>query len=1115
MVYQVVWVRELVLVFGATTFAVSTVLTTFMGGLALGSFYFGRRSEKIVRPLRLYGWIEIGIGLYGLAVPLIFAALPNIYQPFWQRLHVSFFGLSLIRFLFAALVLLLPTALMGATLPVLSSYYARDLRSLGLRVGSLYSLNTFGAVIGAAATGFFLIPGLGMQATTVVAAAMNIILGVIALSVARLEEAQPAPASAPLALSDTSETHLRKGKRWLLAWLPALINSRRAAREQNQSAASTASLTASSAPVTRPPGRAGVITVLAGFALSGFIALSYEVIWSRVLALIIGSSVYAFSIMLTTFLIGLAVGASFASRFVDKIKRRVLAFAFIEIGVGITSLVGAYLFNDLPYIFVQLYRWLDGSTLGVLLFARFLVASLVMIVPTLLLGALFPLVVRIISDSARDRATGRTVGDAYAANTLGAIAGSFASGFILIPWLGLLDSLRICAALNFVIAAALFIVVRLNRVPTRSHEIAQAAGQQKQRRAKRKTFVAPGELSPRSRRIVSATGFAASAVLVVVVVLFEPPWDSEVMSSAVYRYAPSMSSMSRQELFEYLKRGQGESIFYKEGITATVAVQQQGGGRVLKVNGKPEASTTGDMPTQILIGSLPLLMREHTENVLMIGLGSGITLGSVEQFPIKQITCVELEPAVVEASRYFDDVNNRPLDDPRLRMVSNDGRNFIFTSDEKFDVIISEPSNPWLTGVANLFTLEYFMRGAERLKDDGLFSQWLQIYEMSPEDVKTLVATFRKAFAYVYIFRGSEGDLMLIGSKRERQLNLQAIKSHFNYPKVTADLKRINTSSAADLLSRFYLGPAQIDKFCGAAPINTDDNALIEFSAPRRVGTAEETVVRNVTELLAHATSFGEYLAGHSAYAHGEADFLIEAALGAIKRADTARAEQYVDYSLELAETAQAHSVRGELRLARGNEPGALESWQQALALDPNHFYTLINMGKVYLTKQDATRAATYLDRAVAIQPESARAHHLRGLAYQARGDNASAVKEYRRTLPDAQYTRGIPTFYLNFGAALAPLGLYEEAAQMFEEYARLAPNDFEAHYQLGAVYEIMAERTLDDQMTARAVEELKRALTLKPNHAMSHYYLSKAYRRLGLYDEAEAEFEKYERFSP
>jgi spermidine synthase len=1055
LVYQVIWVRELVLVFGATTFAVSTVLTAFMGGLALGSYYFGRRSETVARPLRLYGLLEIGIGVYGLAVPLIFATLPLVYHSLLGRLQLPFFSLSIVRFVFATLVLIVPTALMGATLPVLASFYSRDAARIGLRVGSLYALNTFGAVLGAGATGFLLIPTLGMNFATTTAASINILLGVVALTISRKAEAAPPMHAAAVDLADGPVIYKR-------------------ARSSGKGI-----------------GPRQVTVVVAGFAVSGFVALAYEVIWSRVLSLIIGSSVYAFSIMLTTFLIGLAAGATIASRLADRIRRPVLMFGIIEAAIGVTSLMGAYLFNDLPYVFVQLYRWIDSTDFGLLLFARFLIAAFVMIVPTFLLGALFPLVVRIVSSGKQTRTTGRTVGDAYAANTVGAIAGSFASGFVLIPWLGLLGSMRLCVALNFAVAGVAFVASR-DRL------------KKKQQRQLRPALYSAATL-----------GVAVSALLIVVVVLIEPPWDPEVMSSAVYRYAPSLTDKSRKDLFDFLKRGQGETLFYKEGITATVAVQRQSGGRVLKVNGKPEASTAGDMPTQILIGALPLLVRERTDDVLLIGLGSGVTLGSVEQFPVKRVTCVELEPAVIEASRQFEDVNNHPLDDPRLKMVSNDGRNFIYTTDQKFDVIVSEPSNPWVTGVANLFTLEYFKRGAERLKEDGLFSQWLQIYEMAPEDVRTLIATFRAAFPQVYLFRGAEGDLMLLGSKGERRLDLSVLQSHLDEPKVGEDLKRINTTRSSDIVSRFYLGPAEVTTLAAGARLNTDDNALIEFNAPRRVGSTEETVARNLKQLLAYAASPLPYLDGGAAFAGAEAGLLTEAALGAVKRNDEARGEQFAKYSLEFGETAQGYDVLGELQSARGDEAGAIQSWLAALQLDPNHFFTLIDLGKAYLTKQDLSRSVPYLDRAIQIDSTSARAHHLRGLAYQAAGDSANAALEYRKALPDAKYTHSVQTYYLNFGTALMQIGLYEEAAQMLEEFTRLSPNDFDGHFQLGAAYEIQSEHSLDDATTRRSVEELKLALGLQPKHAMSHYYLSKAYRRLEQYDLADAEFELYERLSP
>jgi spermidine synthase len=1065
LVYQVIWVRELVLVFGATTFAVSTVLTAFMGGLALGSFYFGRRSEQIKHPLKLYALLEIGIGIYGLAVPFIFAALPSVYQPIWRLLQLSFFFLSIVRFLFAALVLILPTALMGATLPILASYYARERKHIGLHVGTLYTLNTFGAVLGAAATGFVLIPALGMRVTTFIAAAINIVLGLVALRFSKAYESTEAPDSQPPS-TDESE-------------VPAADKPKPAARKKRRNPKwATAALFAPQFSST------AIIVVLASFALSGFIALCYEVIWSRILALIIGSSVYAFSIMLSTFLIGLALGAAIISRFVDRIKNHVIAFALIEIGVGVSSFAGAYFFNELPFMFVRLHHSFASSSIGILLMARFLVAAAVMIVPTLLLGALFPMVVKIVSSNIQS--TGRLVGNAYSANTVGSIIGSFVSGFVMIPSLGLLGSLKVCIALNFVIAIALFFIKRQS------------------------PYAKPNAL-PRLSLPQMASAFVC-LLMMAVVAFADLPWNSDIMSSAVYRYAPSMNKFSRADFLDYVKKGQGETIFYKEGITATVAVQQVNKDRVLKVNGKPEASTTGDMPTQVLIGALPLLVREQSDEVLLIGLGSGVTLGSIEQFPIKRVTCVELEPAVVEASEQFNDVNNRPLEDPRLRMISNDGRNFIFTTNEKFDVIVSEPSNPWLTGIANLFTLEYFKRGAERLTDDGVFCQWLQIYEMHPEDVKTLIATFKAAFSNVYLFRGAEGDLMLLGSKNDRKLDLSNINAHFTNPKIAAELKRINTNSVSDLLSRFYFGNEEVAKFSRDAKINTDDNALIEFSAPRRVGSAEETVERNVRELIAHATSplkYAQSLPG------SDAKFLVEAALGAVKRDDRGRAEQFINYALELGETAEAHAILGELRFARGDENGALDEWQTALALDPKHLYALINLGKFYLTKQDFPRSVPYLDRALQTDPTSPRAHHLRGLAYQANNDNTKAVMEYRKALPDAKYTRSIPNFYLNFGTSLMSLGLYEEAAQLLEEFTKLAPGDFDGHFQLGAAFEILSERSLDQMMTLKAVESLKRALTINAKHPMSHYYLSKAYRRLELFDLADAEFELYERFLP
>jgi spermidine synthase len=1135
LVYQVIWVRQLELVFGTTAFAASTVLTAFMTGLALGSYYFGRRADNASQPLRLYGLLEIGIGLYGLAIPHIFTLLPKLYEPIWLQLRLSFVLMTVIRFAIAMLVLIVPTVLMGATLPVLASYYAAGGRSVGLRVGQLYSINTFGAVIGAVVGGFVLIPTLGMRATSYTAASINLILGIAALGIARLVRTQSAAAAAYTAagLGHTqSDDEFIQTNREILPSTARAKGSRAIPVAGRKSRFGILAGLLSrrrfvSAGEDVLSDRRTALIVLAAFSLSGFVALSYEVIWSRVLALIIGSSVYAFSIMLSTFLVGLAVGSTVGARLVDRLRRPVAVFAILELAVGLTSLGGAYLFDQLPFVFVSLYRLLAGSNIAILLLARFAVASLVMIAPTILLGALFPLVVRIVYGGAasaqpRKTGTGRTVGDVYAINTLGAIGGAFASGFILIPSLGMLGSLRLSVAGNFFLALVLFLVSR--RTLSRSATPARSVSGRN-----------PAARSS-ARRLGGAgywVGIFASVLLILFTAAVAPPWDVAVMSSGVYRYAPQVARASHQEFFDYFsERGQGETAFYKEGVSATVVVQRKGNDRVLKVNGKPDASTAGDLPTQVLIGSMPLLLRQNTDDCLVIGLGSGVTLGSVEQFALKHVTCVELEPAVIEASHYFDDVNHRPLEDPRLRLIANDGRHFIDTTDQKFDVIVSEPSNPWLTGAASLFTLEYFKRGASRLKDNGLFSQFVQIYEMAPQDVASLIATFRQAFPNAYLFRGAEGDLMLLGSTQELNMDLAAIRSHLAEPKVAADLERIRTTRAADVVSRFYMGPLELGTLSSGAELNTDDNALIEFRAPRRVGIDEDTVSRNVKELLARTASPLPYISGdytedpptdrfklsEPAEPGGADAFLLDAALGAIKRDDLGRAEQFVSYSLAIKESARAHGIDGEIRSARGDDDAALAEWFQALDIDQRHFYTLIDVGKYYLKKQEISRAIPFLDRALEAGPDSARAHHLRGLAYQAIGDNSRAAEQYRVALTDAKYARTIPNFYLNYGTSLMALGLYEDARQILEQNIALNPADVEGHYLLGSVYEVLAERSTDqsyEKYTSLAVEQLARVVASRPEHAMAHYYLSKAYRRQGLLDQADQEYEFYERYLP
>ncbi len=1034
LVYQVVWMRELTLVFGATTLAVSTVLAVFMGGLAIGSLAGGRLADRTARPLRAYAFLEVGIGLYGLVVPLLFSALPSLYQPLWRAAGLSFIGLSIVRFLLAGAVLLVPTILMGATLPVLSRFFATGPDAVARDVGALYTTNTVGAVLGAAAAGLVLIPWIGLVGTTLVAAGSNFIAAALAFAVSRSRE----------------RSHATSG---------ADANPRAASRDERESAGKRVNAT--------------IVALYAAFAMSGLAALVCEVAWTRALALVLGSSVYAFTIMLTTFLIGLALGSGIGTWLAGRSRRPLLSLTLVELGVGASAFAGLFLIRELPYLFVVLFRSFEGSPAGLLLMSRLILSMMVMLVPTTLLGMVFPLAVR--AAATRFESLGRTVGALYSVNTLGAIAGSFAAGFVLIPLLGVRGSLVAAVALN--LAAATLLALAAAEV---------------------------------DRPVRAALAVALSGAIGLSVV-FAPVWDPSVMASGVYRYAPSMKSATRKEFYEHFASGgDGETLFYRDGVSATVAVQQQHGYFVLKVNGKPDATTAGDLPTQSLIAHIPLLVHSDPKSVLVVGWGSGVSVGSVLTHPVEHVTSVELEPAVVEASRFFEGVNRRPLEDPRLELLINDGRNYLAATDRRFDVIVSEPSNPWLSGVANLFTREYFEAGAAHLAPGGLFCQWLQIYEMQPSEVATLVGTFSDAFPTVFLFRGASGDLILLGSRDPITLDPERMNDRIqSRPDVVADLKRIGSESAGAVLSRLYLTPTAVRGLAAGAPRNTDDNARIEFLAPLHVGIANEvTEQSNVDTLEQHSEPVAPFISGATT------DLLNEMALNAVSRGEKARATRFLQESLAIGDTVRARSILGEIAAASDLDEQALEQWQRAVALDPDDLATNLDLGKYYLTKNNIDGALERLDRAVTAAPESARAHHLRGLALQIKGDAAGALAEIEKARSDAAYAGSMPVLDLHYGRALRDVGRYDESLAPLTEYTSLEPRDPLGFFELAQAEQIIGDRTLDAASYARSEHALLMALTIDPTFADAHRLLSLVYRKQGRFSEAEAEFNAFEQYS-
>jgi len=756
LVYQVVWLRLLGLVFGHTVYATTTVLSAFMAGLALGSLLAARRMARLKNLIAVYGWLEIGIGACCALLPVTLDSAAPLWVGLSNALGLPYHGLLLVEFVLVFALLVIPTTLMGATLPVLSQALGSGGGPARRDIGALYAINTFGAVLGVALAGYVLLPAMGNRATSLIAASGNIVAGIVALTLGRRVSPR---VGTPSTLEEAPGAALDGG-----AAVPA----------------------GGFEPVP------GAALTTAALAISGAVSMLYEVGWTRALALAIGSSTYAFTSMLLAFLVGIAGGSALYSRLSPERRLSPAAFALLQAGIGVATGAIILFFERAPEVFLLALRWSWAPEF--VQAAQFAVSAGALLIASLLIGATFPCAVAVVAQNRTD--IGRQVGRLYGANTFGAIVGSIVAGFVLMPVLGTQATLKAGAAVNLLLAAALF------------------------------AARARGEFRWRWPLAAGCVAAAAGALLL-------PHWDQRVMSSGAAIYARFYVNASRAQDLASLLRSQ-RIVYYRDGLSATVAVSQAGEHYFLRVNGKLDAGTAGDMPTQLMSGHLPLLLHQDPKNVLVIGLGSGITAGAVSRYPIERVDVVEIEPAVVEASRFFRGLHGGVLDDQRVRTVIADGRNFLLTTRERYDVIISEPSNPWMSGLASMFSEEFFRLARERLRPDGIMLQWIQAYNIRPEDFRMVVNTFRSAFPAASIWNPVRGDFLLVGRRESRPIDLDQIRRRFDgIPLVRRDLERIGVRAWPGILGFFMLNDADTARFARGGGLNTDDRLPLEFSAPR------------------------------------------------------------------------------------------------------------------------------------------------------------------------------------------------------------------------------------------------------------------------------------------
>ena len=741
LVDQVCFSKYLSYVVGATAYAISAVLAAFMTGLALGAFWGGKASLRVTRPVMVYGALELLVAAAVAIAPFEFDALGTLYANVARRAPDSLALLSALRWLVALVIVIVPTTAMGATLPILTRTL-RDGTGAGSRdrqLGALYAANTCGGAGGALLAAYWVLPALGLRGTVLAAAALSALVGLAALRLGR--EVTPAPLDAEHA-TDT----------------PSAARSSREPTERE-------------------------VWVVVGLAfLSGCLAFAAEVIFTHLLALLIGNSAYAFGLILAVFLCCLFAGAARAGAFRARYGESALALGLV--GTALALGVTLPLWDQLPRLFAALGNIV--KTFGGREVVRALAALLILCVPTTLMGLTFPLLLQRVAQA---REPSRWVGKLTAINTIGAVIGALGTGYVLLPLVGSQRSLELVVVLFALSACG-----------------------------------AATLLGPASRRRL--LGFAAAACVVTPLL---PRWNLARLTGGSNVY------------FE--KWIEPESIpFLREDVHGGVTtVTSAKGVLTLYTNGKFQGNTGWEMSAQRFFAHYPSLFVSRFDDALVIGLGTGTTLGTLAAYPWKKIDVVEISPSIVEAARHYFTLGNLgAIEDPRVTIHHADGRNFVLVDDRKYDLVSMELSSIWFAGASNLYSREFYELVRKRLSPGGVFQQWVQLHHVYRRDFATVVGTLRSEFKHVALFYGG-GQGILVASEEPLAASLTRLDALAARPEIQRVLS--DERHLADLTADILAVDDGLDAFLAesaaeaglepAALVSTDQSLYLEYATPR------------------------------------------------------------------------------------------------------------------------------------------------------------------------------------------------------------------------------------------------------------------------------------------
>ena len=861
--YEICWIRTASLVFGTATLALSTVLAVFFAGLALGSFIFGRYSPSTNRPLRLYAVLEIMVGLLAMLTPVAFSTADVVYEHFYPNVQHNFAMLSLARFVLVLVILLPPTVLMGGTLPLFCRQYVRSQKRISSAVGSLYGLNTLGAAIGCSLCGFLLIRYVGVNTTIFIAAAVNVIVGIVAWML---------PLSAEPVLEDgrplSSDTRVSSA---------AKVDARK------------------------------ISCIYLLFWAVGFVALGNEVLWTRYLTLLMHNTVYTYTLTLTMVLIGIVFGSMLAGEYFDVMRRRALLFGLIQVGNGLVVLTVLML----PAAF-----WRTFS------FVPFWIVLLVMLVPAVFSGISFPLAIRMVVD--HPTFAGVEVGKMAALNTFGGIVGALVAGFIAIPLWGLYASVMATTGISLLIGFTAWLLL--------DH-------------------------------------YLAVSLRLALIVLCVTAWLG-------------IPNLTGTRLPADFLANRAELVDYREGLSCHLAVVRRDGRLELEIDRMWQGQD--EKIHQIMAAHVPMLLHEDAKRILVIGLGVGQTASRFLLHDIDRLDCAEIESGLVPLVR--EHFQSDWMDDQRVRFIFEDGRNYATHTDQTYDVISIEVGQVFRPGIAGFYTHEFYRRARERLKPEGLISQFVPVTFFELDEFRSVIATFLDVFPRSVLWYNTS-ELLLIGTvSDELLLDPDRLAEITGNDRLHEDLEFAHWGGPAHRLNRpealmagFLMGSNALARMTQGTALYRDDRPHLEYTTsvnPKRF-------VQEIVDLISN------HLDPIPAILDAPADATLTADSESIRRSNL--------------NDMIASSILEPLPalLSDGEQEQAIRLLRRALALNPKNFSANFLLGRALLSQGKAKRdeAIDYFERALEINPDVASLHNELGRVLVSRDSTDKAIMHFRRAL--------------------------------------------------------------------------------------------------------------------